>query len=142
MCLAVFVRGQAPAPETRARLERGAARLGAAFQDVNFLRDLADDTGRLGRSYLGTAPRLTDADRDRIVLRIRGQLAEADAVVGLLPADARAAVRSAAGLFAALTDAVARVPVDELYRRRVRVPDARKAAIVARALARTWREAA
>ena len=32
--------------------------------------------------------------------------------------------------------------VDELYRRRVRVPDARKAAIVARALARTWREAA
>ena len=41
-----------------------------------------------------------------------------------------------------LTDAVARVPVDELYRRRVRVPDARKAAIVARALARTWREAA
>ena len=119
-----------------------ARRLGAAFQDVNFLRDLADDTGRLGRSYLGTAPRLTDADRDRIVLRIRGQLAEADAVVGLLPADARAAVRSAAGLFAALTDAVARVPVDELYRRRVRVPDARKAAIVARALARTWREAA
>ncbi len=80
--------------------------------------------------------------RDRIVLRIRGQLAEADAVVGLLPADARAAVRSAAGLVAALTDAVARVPVDELYRRRVRVPDARKAAIVARALARTWREAA
>ncbi|HMQ64673.1 MAG TPA: squalene/phytoene synthase family protein [Arachnia sp.] len=140
MCLAVFVRDEAPTAEQRARLEHGAARLGAAFQDVNFLRDLADDTDRLGRSYLGTAPRLSTADRDRIVERIRRQLADAEAVLGLLPADARTAVRSAAGLFAALTDVVARTPVEELYRRRVRVSDRKKAAIIARAVGQSWRK--
>jgi phytoene/squalene synthetase len=60
----------------------------------------------------------------------------------LLPVDARVAVRSAAALFSAVTDTVARTPVEELYRRRVRVSDMRKGTIVARALARTWRERA
>ncbi|AZP36713.1 phytoene synthase [Acidipropionibacterium acidipropionici] len=140
MCLAVFVREEHLDPATRSRLEHGAARLGAAFQDVNFLRDLADDTDRLGRSYLGPAHRLTDADRDRIVSRIRDQLADAEAVIGLLPIDSRSAVRSAAGLFAALADRLSRTPVEDLYRRRVRVPDLRKAAIIAEAVGRTWRE--
>lgn len=139
MCLAVFLRDDEPAPPARAALEHGASQLGAAFQDVNFLRDLADDTNRLGRAYLGTAHRLTPADRDRIVARIREQLGAADAVIALLPADARAAVRSAAGLFAAVTDRIARTPVEELYRRRVRVPDAQKAVILASAIGRTWR---
>lgn len=140
MCLAVFLRQERPSPADRERLEQGASGLGAAFQDVNFLRDLADDTDRLGRSYLGTAERLTGADRDRVVGRIRSRLRDAEAVIDLLPRDARAAVRSAAGLFEALTDRVAQTPVEELYRRRVRVSDARKAAIIARAVGRTWRE--
>ena len=140
MCLAVFTRDERLTAAARARLVHGAGRLGAAVQDVNFLRDLADDTQRLGRAYLGTGQRLTTSDRDRVVAQIRAQLADAEAVIGLLPIDARAAVRSAAGLFAALTDIVAATPVEELYRRRVRVPDTRKAAIVARALARTWKE--
>jgi phytoene/squalene synthetase len=142
MCLAVFVRDERLSPAARDQLAFGARRLGAAFQDVNFLRDLSDDTYRLGRAYLGTAQRLTTADRDRIVARIRNQLADAEAAICLLPVDARVAVRSAAALFSAVTDTVARTPVEELYRRRVRVSDMRKGTIVARALARTWRERA
>ena len=43
MCLRVFVRGVDVDPDTFPELEEGAARLGAAFQKVNFLRDLGDD---------------------------------------------------------------------------------------------------
>ncbi|MBO1030505.1 squalene/phytoene synthase family protein [Tessaracoccus sp. SD287] len=140
MCLRVFIRDQAHSPDQVLRLEHGARQLGAAFQDVNFLRDLADDTSRLGRAYLGTSTRITTADRDDCLRRIRGQLADAEAVVPLLPRDARSAVRSAAALFSALADRVEVTSVDELYRRRVRVPDATKAAIIARAVTRTLKE--
>lgn len=140
MCLKVFTRGTTPTPSERARLEHGARQLGAAFQDVNFLRDLADDTTRLGRSYLGTAERITTADRDAALQRISQQLQDARAALPLLPPDARAAVRSAAALFEALADKVAVTSVDELYRRRVRVPDTTKAAIILKAITRTWQE--
>ena len=59
MCLQVFLRESSPGDAELAVLRRGACRLGAAFQNVNFLRDLADDTDRLGRSYLGDTGRLT-----------------------------------------------------------------------------------
>lgn len=141
MCLRVFVRRERLGPERLARLEHGARQLGRAFQNVNFLRDLADDTGRLRRGYLGGATCLSRGERDAWVEEIRGQIAEAEAVLHLLPRDARAAVRSATWLFAELTDRIARVDPAELSRRRVRVSDARKVLIVARALARTAREA-
>lgn len=140
MCLRVFVRDRRLDQAQLQRLEHGARRLGAAFQNINFLRDLADDTDRLGRSYLGTATRLSDADRDEWVRTVRAQLDDARAVIPLLPQDARAAVRSALALFAALTDRVDRAPVSELYRTRVRAPDPVKAGLAARAVITTWME--
>lgn len=137
MCLRVFLRDATRTPAELDILERGARRLGAAFQNVNFLRDLADDTDRLQRGYLGGSARLTDADRDACVDTVHRQLADARAAIPLLPKDARAAVRSALALFAALTRKVARTPAAELYRRRVRVPDPIKALLAARAVAVT-----
>lgn len=134
MCLRVFLRDATRTPAELEILERGARRLGAAFQNVNFLRDLADDTDRLQRGYLGGSARLTDADRDAWVDTVHRQLADARAAIPLLPKDARAAVRSALALFAALTRKVARTPAAELYRRRVRVPDPIKALLAARAV--------
>lgn len=141
MCLKVFTRGQEISPARSARLEAGAVALGAAFQNVNFLRDLADDTGRLGRSYLtGQARRLSQPDVDAWVTTVRGQLRTAAASVPLLPRDARAAVRAAADLFGALTDRIEKVGVDGLYHGRVRVSDPLKAALGMRALASSWLE--
>lgn len=140
MCLRVFIRDEPISRADLERLELGARRLGAAFQDINFLRDLADDTDRLHRSYLGAEGRLSTAARDARVSRIRVQLADAEEVLPLLPRDARAAVRSAAALFRALTDRIAAADVDRLYQERIRVPDAVKAAIIANSLASTWRE--
>lgn len=140
MCLRVFMRDENIDDGDAAALEHGASRLGAAFQNINFLRDLADDTTRLGRSYLGTSDHLEDRDRMGWVSTIRAQLADANAVIPMLPHDARAAVRSALALFQALTDRIEQTTVDELYRSRVRVPDAVKAGLAARAVASTWME--
>lgn len=134
MCLQVFLRQEDPQTRERETLVHGARQLGAAFQNVNFLRDLADDTDRLQRGYLGGSARLTDADRDAWVDTVHRQLDDARDAIPLLPKDARAAVRSALALFAALTRRVARTPVEVLYRRRVRVPDPVKAGLAARAL--------
>ena len=140
MCLRVFMRGQRIDDADAAALEYGAGRLGAAFQNINFLRDLSDDTARLGRSYLGTADHLEDRDRMEWISTIHAQLADANAVIPLLPHDARAAVRSALALFAALTRRLERTSIAELYESRVRVPDVFKAGLAARAVAATWLE--
>ena len=50
MCLRVFVTDAPPVP-AGIDLEHGARRLGAAFQKLNFLRDLGEDHDVLGRSY-------------------------------------------------------------------------------------------
>ncbi|WP_144873946.1 squalene/phytoene synthase family protein [Microbacterium sp. 1.5R] len=137
MCLRVFLRDESRTAEERAVLTHGARQLGAAFQNVNFLRDLADDTDRLQRGYLGDAGRLTDSDRDEWVRTVTAQLDDARRSIPLLPRDARAAVRSALALFEALMRRVATTPAAQLYERRIRVPDPVKALLAARAIAVT-----
>ena len=139
MCLRVFLHDADPSERDLRRLESGARQLGAAFQNINFLRDLGDDTERLQRGYLRTE-RLTDADRDAWVGVVRAQLDDASASIPLLPRDARAAVRSALALFGALADRVSRTPATALYERRVRVPDPVKILLTARAVLTTWLE--
>lgn len=131
MCLRVFSRDEAHTPEESLVLEHGSRRLGAAFQNVNFLRDLADDTGRLGRSYLGEHGRIDTAERDRWLSVIREQLSDARSAIPILPDDARLAVECALRLFSRLADRIAQTPADDLYRRRVRVSTAEKIMVIA-----------
>ncbi|MCR2812047.1 squalene/phytoene synthase family protein [Microbacterium sp. zg.Y1090] len=132
MCLQVFVNAGAPAPTTPSpALVDGARRLGAAFQDVNFLRDLSHDSGALGRDYLGV--RAGGATRAEVLDRIDADLAAAAAVVPLLPADSRRAVTAAHDLFASLA-ARLRAAGGEGTDTRVRVPDPVKATLAARAM--------
>ncbi|WP_025779273.1 phytoene/squalene synthase family protein [Brevibacterium sp. VCM10] len=134
MCLRVFARDESYSPEEERLLEHGARSLGAAFQNVNFLRDLGDDTQRLGRSYLTDGATVDDRTQERWILVIREQIAAAAQTIPLLPGDARLAVLSALRLFSALTDRLAQVPAAELPRRRVRVTGPDKAALVLRAM--------
>lgn len=140
MCVRVFVRDETLTDAQQAEVAAGARALGAAFQNINFLRDLADDTERLGRSYLSGEGRLTAADKDAWIATIRQQLADARATIPLLPHDARAAVRAALNLFEGLTDRADATGIDELYGTRVRVPNTAKAWLTARAVMTTWRE--
>ncbi|MEU1970187.1 squalene/phytoene synthase family protein [Microbacterium sp. NPDC019599] len=125
MCLQAFVNAGSPAPRiAEPHLVEGARRLGAAFQDVNFLRDLDHDAGELGRDYLGASTR---AD---VLARIDADLACAAAVIPELPADCRRAVTAAHDLFAALAW---RLRSESAGDTRVRVPNPVKAALAARA---------
>lgn len=133
MCLRVFLRDETRTPEQHRVLENGARRLGAAFQNVNFLRDLADDSDRLGRSYLSDHGRVDTTLQRQWIETIRAQLADATASLPLLPADARVAVACALRLFARLTDRLAEVPAAQLYQQRVRVPGPEKIWLAARA---------
>ncbi len=129
MCLQVFVNAGAPHPvDPDPDLVDGARRLGAAFQDVNFLRDLHHDEDALGRDYLGLASGAST--RTEVLDRIDADLAAAAAVIPRLPADCRRAVTAAHDLFAALST---RLRTDSSPARRVRVPDSVKAALAARA---------
>lgn len=131
MCLRVFMRGERPTPADVDRLELGARSLGAAFQNVNFLRDLADDTDRLARSYLSAGEPFTEALKAQWIATIHRQLAEAEAALPLLPRDARVAVDCARRLFARLTDKLERTPAERLLTHRVRVANPTKVLLAA-----------
>lgn len=131
MCLRVFTL-ENPALQIDESLEEGARRLGAAFQKVNFLRDLADDAGRLGRSYLpGVDPTaITDAQKDAIVDDITADLRVARQAITRLPRGAKRATSAAAALFARLSEQLRATPAAELRRRRVSVPTLVKARLL------------
>ncbi|PPF29321.1 MULTISPECIES: phytoene desaturase family protein [unclassified Rathayibacter] len=142
MCLHVFL----AAPDAglvseaaRERLVAGARRLGAAFQKVNFLRDLAADVDGLGRSYFpGVDPRaFSERDKASLLADLDDDLAEAAAIVPELPRSSRRAVLLAHSLFVALADRIRATPAEELLRARVSVPTAAKAALAAKAAVST-----
>ncbi|PPG04007.1 phytoene synthase [Pseudoclavibacter sp. RFBI5] len=141
MCVRVFLTGVSRTPEQRERIDAAACALGAAFQNVNFLRDVGDDADRLGRDYLpveGLESAPLDERRKLIWLdRIRADLATAEAGIPLLPRDCRRGVALASALFVALADRIAETPADQLRTTRVRVPGAEKARIAARVLLET-----
>ncbi len=139
MCLRAFVAapdGAHDRADSYDRLAPGARRLGAAFQKLNFVRDLADDHDVLRRDYFPglDVDRFDDADRDRILDDIDADLAAAARVVPHLPGSSRRAVHAAHATFAELACRLRRTPAEEIRRTRVRVPTAVKLRIAAGAL--------
>jgi phytoene/squalene synthetase len=141
MCLRAFVVDEPDAEATYAALAPGAQRLGAAFQKVNFLRDLAADADGLGRSYFPDLDpaRLTPAQRDAVLDDVEADLRAAEQAMVLLPESCRRAVTVAHGLFAELARRLRETPVEQIRRERVRVPTPAKARVVARCLVRGTR---
>ncbi|PFG32756.1 phytoene/squalene synthase family protein [Sanguibacter antarcticus] len=137
MCLRVFL-GAAGRDDWDA-MAPGASRLGAAFQKINFLRDLAADHDELGRVYFPglDVEHFTDEHKDALLDDIRADLDAADAAIVRLPANSRTAVAAAHGLFSELTTRIAATPARDLLRTRVRVPGPTKARVLAAALARS-----
>lgn len=138
MCLRAFIAAGPPrTPEQLAVLERGARRLGAAFQKVNFLRDLAADADGLGRAYFPgvDVARLDDATKDRLLDDIDADLDAAAAALPLLEPGPRRAVALAHALFAELADRIRATPAATLRSTRIRVPDPQKARLAALAVA-------
>lgn len=129
MCLRAFLHGVPVTTDDAARFERGARALGAAFQKVNFLRDLAADFETLGRSYFPgiSVASFTEAEKLRLVDDIDDDLRVSAEMVRELPKDSRRAVALAQNLFAELSARLRATPADQLVRARVRVPNPVKA---------------
>jgi phytoene synthase len=136
MCLKVFMMGESYSNPDIATMTNGAKALGAAFQKVNFLRDLAADNGDLGRSYFpGLDPKkLTNEKRDELVADIRKDLTIAAASIRILPKGAQRAVGTAQILFQVLNDLISITPAEKLMTTRIRVPDWYKIVMVIRVI--------
>ncbi len=138
MCLHTFFGDGGLPQEHRDRLVSGARRLGAAFQKVNFLRDLDADADALDRAYFpGVDPAsLDEPTKMRLVEDIDADLGAAVAAIPLLPRGVRPAVQAAHDLFGALNDRLRETDAAVVRTSRIRVPDVAKVAIAVRAVAR------
>jgi phytoene/squalene synthetase len=143
MCLQVFLnadrRPGEPVRRPDAATVDGARALGAAFQKINFLRDLGADSGELGRCYFpGVSPQgPTDAQLAAILAEIGDDLARARAALPRLPRRARAAVAATLALYDRLLADLAATPPAQVLATRVRVSTPRKLAVVAGVVAVT-----
>jgi len=137
MCLKAFLVGHRYSDADDARLVDGARHLGAAFQKINFLRDLAADFTALGRSYFPgvDVDSFTEAQKTAIIDDIQNDLDIACSTLTLLPSSSRRAVVLAQGLFAELTRRLRETPASVLVTTRIRVPNPVKMRIAALAAA-------
>ncbi|MBP2414212.1 phytoene/squalene synthetase [Arthrobacter stackebrandtii] len=136
MCLRIFRCAPDSPTGHEAEAESAARRLGAAFQKVNFLRDLAVDTSELGRCYFpGLDPSgFSDDHKNELVREIREDLDAAARGIAHLPPRAALAVILAHRLFAELNRQLERTTAAELRLHRVSVSSGRKATIALQTL--------
>jgi phytoene/squalene synthetase len=136
MCLKIFMMGHDYSKEERVTLIAGARALGAAFQKVNFLRDLSADFKKLGRSYF---PNVNVANFDastqtRLIDDIEADLEVSAKTLPLLAPGSRRAVAAAQMFFAALNDRIRNTPAEVLIETRISVPNSQKLVILTKAL--------
>jgi phytoene/squalene synthetase len=122
MCLKVFVKGDS---ELYNKLETPARRLGAAFQKVNFLRDIKNDTEILKRSYFHeiAGKKINDNIKKEIVRDIEEDFSNAITGLRLLPHSSRLGVLIAYYYYKHLLSILRRTRASKLMEKRIRVPD-------------------
>jgi phytoene/squalene synthetase len=125
MCLKVFVQGDQKRYD---ELKDPAMKLGSAFQKVNFLRDLKDDTEHLQRSYF---PHIQGGIIDGVV---KGQIIEEidqdfqDAYAGILqlPIEAKFGVYTAFIYYRKLLRKLTVTKASEIKEKRIRISNPMK----------------
>ena len=131
MCLKVFVNGD---EEKYNSLKNAAMSLGSAFQKVNFLRDLKNDTENLNRSYFPDI-NINQLDREtksKIILEIEGDFDKAYQGIKRLPAEARFGVYTAYKYYRCLLNKLKRTPSHRIMNTRIRVSNPHKISLLAK----------
>jgi phytoene/squalene synthetase len=125
MCLRVFVLGNS---KLYNELEAPAKSLGSAFQKVNFLRDIMDDTKLLNRHYFHNSVQsgFNEMVKTEIVDDIEKDFAVSFQGIKRLPGNSKLGVLTAYYYYKKLLKKIKDTPADELLRKRVRVPDLMK----------------
>jgi phytoene synthase len=109
-------------------LEAGAKALGAAYQKVNFLRDMKADFDERGRVYFPNVEYETfdDAQKDVIISDIKKDFEIARQAVAELPANSRSAVSLSFALYSELLTKLEKTSADKIKKGRVSVSATRK----------------
>ena len=130
MCLKVFVEGDDQKYE---ELKEGAIKLGAAFQKINFLRDLKMDLEELGRSYFPDVDlyNFTPLNKDTIEDEIAADLQRALIFIKKLPKGSKLGVYLAFVYFKSLFDKLRNVSSKDIMKKRIRVSNTRKLFLLA-----------
>lgn len=129
MCLCVFCEGDLKQYES---LKASAKKLGAAFQKVNFLRDMNADFNQLQRTYFpGFNFYSFDTETKRTIEEdIQRDFDESLEGIRKLPVKARFGVYTAYRYYLALFKKICKMQPEKVLSERVRVPDYQKAMIV------------
>ena len=132
MCLSVFCEGD---QELYNRLQSHARLLGAAFQKVNFLRDIKADHTLLNRSYFPGADfgNFTACMKQEIEQDIANDFLHANEGILQLPWKARFGVYVAYKYYLSLFRKIKKAPPARIMEQRIRIPNYRKALILVRA---------
>ena|GEM_PF-393736 len=134
MCVAAFLATPTGPGEIPDAIREGARRLGAAYQKINFLRDLADDDAALGRSYFPgvTAATLDDATLAELVEDARLDISAAETCLAALPTRARIGVTTTIDIYRRLLAKIANTPAERLVTTRIKVANPIKLAYAVR----------
>jgi len=130
MCLRVFCYEQAGLYE---ELQEGARALGAAFQKVNFLRDLKDDYQGRGRTYfpnLNLGVQLDSKSKKEIEKDIQHDFDRAYKAIMRLPRGARIGVLTAYRFYKNLFRKIQQASSEQILMERIRISNAEKAALL------------
>lgn len=133
MCLKVFCIGN---DMLFRELEEPAARLGSAFQKVNFLRDLKDDSENLDRSYFPGTDRHSfgEVEKQRIVEDIEYDFGMALQGIRKLPDNSKFAVTVAYFYYMSLLSKIKSTPATQIISRRIRVSNISKLNLMLKSL--------
>ena len=120
MCLKVFTNGNELQYE---EMRPYAMKLGAAFQKVNFLRDLRDDYEDLGRNYFPgfSTEGFSNYHKKLIEAEIEVDFKEALSGIKKLPGDSRRGVYLAYYYYKSLFGRIKRTPIEVIMKERVRI---------------------
>ena len=134
MCLRVFAEGDDTLYE---RLKKPAKALGAAFQKVNFLRDMESDLDERGRVYFPGIDfqNFGEEAKKQIEKEVAEDFREAYKGILMLPDGAKEGVLLAYKYYVNLFRSIQRASAEKLKKTRIRVPDSRKALILFSVLA-------
>jgi phytoene/squalene synthetase len=132
MCLYVFCEGK---KELYDKLRVSARALGAAFQKVNFLRDIKTDYNGLSRMYFPGCDfnNFTQSDKKQIEEDIHKDFKEAYSGIIKLPLKSRFGVYVAYKYYLSLFRKIKNLEPARVLETRIRIPDYKKAMIVVRA---------
>jgi len=122
MCLRVFTEGDKGLYEN---LKPAAMKLGAAFQKVNFLRDMQADFIGLGRTYFPKVDlkSFSSKEKQAIEKEISQDFKEALEGIKQLPSGARQGVYLAYVYYKALFLKIQEVPAEKVMKQRIRIPN-------------------